>query len=117
MKRLDMSIFLSMCFLIILFISGCSTVQQPTLKNAEAYLNRGIALYNQSKYDSAISDYNKAIGIDSKYASPYGNRAIAHFYLRKYDKAWDDVYKAKNIGYKVNPGFLKALREASGRQK
>jgi hypothetical protein len=30
---------------------------------------------------------------------------------------WDDVHKAQNLGYTVHPGFLKALRQASGRQK
>jgi hypothetical protein len=43
MKRLDMSIILSVCFLIILFIAGCPKVQQPELEDAEAYNNRGIA--------------------------------------------------------------------------
>jgi hypothetical protein len=34
-----------------------------------------------------------------------------------YEKAWDDVHKAEGLGWQVHPEFLKALREASGRQK
>jgi hypothetical protein len=47
----------------------------------------------------------------------FSNRGIAYFYKKEYDEAWDDVYKAKNLGYKVNSRFLKALRQASGREK
>ena len=41
---------------------------------------------------------------------------IANFFKREYEKAWDDVHNAESLGYKLHPGFLKALREASGRQ-
>ena len=40
-----------------------------------------------------------------------------HFFKKEYDEAWDDVYRARNLGYKVQPAFLRDLREASGREK
>ena len=84
-------------------------------KLAMAYNNRGIA-YGKGKgqCDRAISDFNKAIEINPRYAVAYYNRGVTYFYIREYDKAWDDVYKAKNLGYKVHPGFLKALHQATG---
>jgi tetratricopeptide (TPR) repeat protein len=69
----------------------------------------------KDQYDKAISDFNKAIEINPRFAEAYRNRGLAYFYKRNYEKAWDDVHKAQNLGYTVHPRFLKALREASGR--
>ena len=55
--------------------------------------------------------------MNARYAKAYYNRAIACYYKGEYDKAWDDVHKAQNLGYQVHPGFLKLLREASGRER
>ena len=85
---------------------------------AEAYANRGLA-YAQGKgqFDQAISDFNKAIGINPRYAMAYNDRAITYYYQGEDDKAWEDVHKAQSLGYQFTPEFLKALREASGRQR
>ena len=50
-------------------------------------------------------------------ADAYTNRGIAYLKTGQYDKAWEDVDKAQDLGYKINPQFLKILQEASGRQK
>jgi len=85
---------------------------------AKAYHNRGIAYaMGKAQFDKAISDYDKAIEINPRFAKAYNNRGIAYFEKREYEKAWDDVNKAQDLGAQVHPGFLKALREASGRQK
>jgi tetratricopeptide (TPR) repeat protein len=84
---------------------------------AKAYNNRGIAHAIKGQYKKTISDYNKAIEINSRFAEAYNNRAVAYFYKRDYETAWDDVYKAQSLGYKVHPGFLNALRQASGKEK
>ncbi len=95
---------------------GCAT-HQPVIKSADAYNNRGRAYYGKGQYDQAISDYNKAIEINPKHAMAYNNRGVACYFKGEYDEAWEDVHKAKSLGSQVHPGFLKALREASGRQK
>ena len=84
---------------------------------AKAYNNRGIAHAIKGQYEKTISDYNTAIEINPRFAEAYNNRAVAYFYKRDYETAWDDVYKAQSLGYKVHPGFLNALRQASGREK
>jgi tetratricopeptide (TPR) repeat protein len=84
---------------------------------AEAYINRGVAYQAKGQYDKTISDYNKAIEINPGLAEAYYNRGGAYFFKREYEKAWDDVHKAEGLGWQVDPGFLKALRDASGRQK
>ena len=81
------------------------------------YNNRGLAYDEKGQYDRAISDYNRAIEINPRFAGAYNNRAVAYYFKGEYDKAWNDVHKAQSLGYQVHPGFLRALREASGRQR
>ena len=76
-----------------------------------------IVYWAKGQFDKAISDYNKAIELNPKYADAYYNRGVACYYKREYDKTWKDVHMAQSLGYQVHPGFLKALREASGRQR
>jgi tetratricopeptide (TPR) repeat protein len=83
-----------------------------------AYYYRGMANLGKGEYDKAIADYTKAIEIDpQRFAVAYAERAVIYFVKKEYDKAWDDVHKAQSLGQEVREGFLKALREASGRKK
>ena len=82
---------------------------------AEAYNNRGLIYYNDGKILQAIADYNHAIAIKPDSADVYNNRAIAFFFLKDYAKAWEDVRHAQGLGYAPNPGFIRALSQASGR--
>ena len=83
-----------------------------------AYYNRGLAYAKgKGQYDRAISDFDKAIELNPRLAEAYYNRGLSYYFKREYDKAWDDVHKAQALGYQIHPGFLKALRKASGRQK
>jgi tetratricopeptide (TPR) repeat protein len=85
---------------------------------ANAYFSRGVALAEgKGQYDEAISDYNKAIEIEPGFAKVIALRGLAYYFKGEYDKAWVDVHKVKSLGYRFPPGFLKALREASGRQE
>jgi tetratricopeptide (TPR) repeat protein len=84
---------------------------------AEAHLYRGNTYAVKGQYDQAISDYSNAIKINPKNVLAYNNRAAVYYDKREYDKAWEDIHKAQSLGYQVHSGFLKALREASGRQK
>ena len=83
--------------------------------DAGAYNNLGNAYRKQGNLTKAIESYEKAIELKPDYAIAYNNRAVAYYYMKEYDKAWDDVYKTQSLGNQVHPGFLKALREASGR--
>jgi tetratricopeptide (TPR) repeat protein len=82
-----------------------------------AYNNRGHAYCEKGQFDQAVSDYTEAIEINPRYPKTYNYRGRAYFYLKKYDNAWSDVNKAQSLGYKVQPEFLKNLREASGRER
>jgi len=66
---------------------------------------------------SSKNRFTTAIELNPRFAGAYINRGIYYYYKGEYDKAWEDVHKAQSLGHQVHPGFLKALREASGRQK
>jgi len=101
MKRLDMSIILSVCFLIILFIAGCPKVQQPKLEDAEAYTSRGLAYLYKGQYDQAISDCNRAIEINPRNIETLNIRGDAYRFKGQYDKAISDFNKAIEISYEA----------------
>ncbi|MHC4174487.1 MAG: tetratricopeptide repeat protein [Planctomycetota bacterium] len=82
-----------------------------------AYNNRGSAYKAKDEIERAISDYNKAIEINPRLAEAYSNRAGAYYSKGEYDKTWEDVHQAQSLDYQVNPEALKALREASGRER
>jgi len=85
---------------------------------AEAYNHRGIIYSNAKRqYDKAISDYTTAIKINPEHTLAYKNRAYAYMLKGQYDKAWDDVRKAQSLGFEVDQEFLRALQDASGREK
>jgi len=86
-------------------------------RNALAYNNRGILYRKKGQLDRALSDYNRALKLNPRFAEAYNNRAVAYYYKKEYDKAWDDVRKAQSLGHKVQPGLIKALRQASVRRK
>jgi tetratricopeptide (TPR) repeat protein len=84
----------------------------------EAYYNRGLAYREgEGDYGRAIHDFDMATEIDPKFAEAYYSRGIAYQREGQYEKAWEDVHEAHSLGYEVDQGFLKALREATGRQE
>ncbi|MEJ2364274.1 MAG: tetratricopeptide repeat protein [Deltaproteobacteria bacterium] len=85
---------------------------------ANAYFSRGVALAEgRRQYDKAISDYNKAIEINPGFGKAIALRGFAYYSKGEYDKAWADVHKVQSLGYRLPPGFLKALSKASGRRE
>ena len=58
----------------------------------------------QDQFDEAISDYNKAIEIDPKYAKAYNNRGWVYHREGLYDKAISDYNKA----IVINPRYAQA---------
>ncbi|MHC4436918.1 MAG: hypothetical protein ACYS3S_06135, partial [Planctomycetota bacterium] len=68
-------------------------------------------------HDQALSDLNKAIELDPQLAVAYGERAVIYFIRKEYDKVWENIHKQESLGLQADPGFLKALRESSGRRK
>ena len=98
-------------------ISDLTKALEINPRFANAYDKRGFAYFKKGQYDQAISDLTKALEINPRSAKAYITRGTAYAGKGRYDKAWEDVHKAKDLGYKIPPRFLKALRKVSGRQK
>jgi Flp pilus assembly protein TadD len=84
---------------------------------AEAYYNRGNARLDANRHSEAVADYDQAIALKPDYAVAYYNRAVAHFEMKDYDKASTDVKMFMRLGGQPDPGFLDALRQATGPAK
>ncbi len=81
-------------------------------ENATYYYNRGIDKYDAGDYSGAISDYNKAIEINPRYAKAYNNRGNAKSKLGDNSGAISDYSKAIEINPRdayayINRGYAK----------
>lgn len=65
---------------------------------AAAYHLRGLAYKRMGEYDSALADYNRAIGIDPEFSMAIHNRGVFYDYIsRQYDKAIADYERYLEI--------------------
>ena len=76
---------------------------------AEVHYSRGLAHYHEGAYDQAIV-------VTQLYAAAWYRRGLAYHDAGQYEKAWDDINKSESLGYRIDPGFLKRLRESPGRE-
>jgi len=62
------------------------------------YLNRGVANYYLTDYESAMTDLNRAVELNDTAASVYQGRAMLHYDLKDYSAAVDDFNKVLELG-------------------
>jgi tetratricopeptide (TPR) repeat protein len=74
------------------------------LQNESAWTNKGLALYNLTKYDEAITAYDKAIGINPRNSKAWTNKGLALYSLNKYD----EELAAYNKAIEINPQDIDA---------
>ncbi|MDE1857328.1 MAG: AAA family ATPase [Candidatus Micrarchaeota archaeon] len=58
---------------------------------AKEHWKKGNSLFEESKFEDAVNEYNEAIRIDNKYADAYFNRALTQRILHNYDAARKDL--------------------------
>lgn len=75
-------------------------------QNALAYNNRGVAHFNQTRYNVAIGDYSKALALDPDYADAFHNRGVAHYELAQYENAVADFNEVIRLTPKRAEAFL-----------
>jgi tetratricopeptide (TPR) repeat protein len=62
------------------------------------YLNRGVAYHYLLEYESAMTDFTKAIELNDTAASVYQGRAMLHYEMKDYAAAVDDFNKVLDLG-------------------
>jgi tetratricopeptide (TPR) repeat protein len=62
------------------------------------YLNRGISFQYLQEYESAMTDFTKAIELNDTAASVYQGRAMLHYEMKDYSAAVDDFNKVLELG-------------------
>jgi tetratricopeptide (TPR) repeat protein len=92
--------------LILVFLFAVWPVQGQTPTNADYYLDRGSARQRKGDLDGAISDYTKAIEIDSRYADAYDSRADARRAKGDLDGAIADSTKAIEIDPRLVDNYI-----------
>ncbi|MBI4685931.1 MAG: tetratricopeptide repeat protein [Nitrospirae bacterium] len=65
-------------------------IKEKSVKNPVAYYHRGIAYYEDGKYDRAIEDYTTAIALNPDYFEAYNNRGVTHGRKGEYNRAIED---------------------------
>ncbi len=77
---------------------------------ATAYNNLGIVLCTAiGKKEEAIAVFKEALRIIPDFADVHNNLAVSYYYGKQYDLAIKHCDRAINLGYEVNPEFLKLL--------
>jgi tetratricopeptide (TPR) repeat protein len=86
---------------VIVLFTGCVP---PATQNAEYYSNRGTAHFKKGEYDQAISDFNRALEINPRFADAYYNRGYAYGSKGQYDEAIADYSRV----IELSPRFADA---------
>jgi tetratricopeptide (TPR) repeat protein len=66
-------------------------------ENADLWLDRGIALFNEGKYTEALPFFNKSLEIDSTYSLALTYRCANYYQLGQYEEAISDCEQALEI--------------------
>jgi len=96
-KKVIQTTLITLGIVVYAFTTGC---RNEAVNN----YNRGTVDLRKGKYNSAISNYTKAIEKDPRDASAYNRRAFAHVAKGEYDQAILDYTKA----IKINSKFAEA---------
>ena len=84
-----------------------SPVSTPKPPDYAFYQNRANANFVMGEYDTAITDYNKAIELNQKEPSVYFSRGLAHFNKQSYTTAIADFDKVIELDPKEAMAYFK----------
>ena len=82
-------------------------VSTPKPPDFTFYQNRANANFVMGEYDTAITDYNKAIELNSKEPTIYFSRALAHFNNKSFTRAIADFDKVIELDPKEAMAYFK----------
>jgi tetratricopeptide (TPR) repeat protein len=111
-------ILLTLVFMFFLFYLRSFKLKEPKTHSMKAdprsqteivsgdHLTRGNSYFKKGDYDRAITEYNKAIEINPKYAWAYNSRGVAYSAKGQYDHGIADFNRA----IEINPKYANAHR-------
>ena len=97
MKRIARCIICSICFI-------CATSSAADVKTS-SWVEKGVALVVEGKYNEAIEAFNKAIELNPKDAVAYNNRGAAYGQTGNYKQQIEDSTRALQINSKDAVAF------------
>ena len=99
-------------------ITGCTNPLETQTLEFMRNFSQGLEKYEAGNYQGAITDYDKAIEIDSQSAFAYYNRGIAKYNLEDYQGAISDYTKAIEINpHYSNPQYADAYHNRGNAKK
>ena len=72
----------------------------------DAYNNRGLAFFSQERMEEALTDYNRAIQLDSTYYLPILNRGTFYLSVGNLDQALKDLNKGLELAPNYEKGYI-----------
>ncbi len=78
-------------------------------RSAEAAFNRGVTLYHQQRYRDAVTQFERAAGIDPEYAPPLYFMGYALYKLQQMHAAQEAFDRAYQVDRHYTPGTLAAV--------
>lgn len=75
------------------------------MKDYKYYLDNGIYNFQDGKYEDAIENINKSLGLKNDWAIPYFYRGAVYDAMEKYDEAMLDYTKALSIDDKMTDAY------------
>jgi tetratricopeptide (TPR) repeat protein len=74
-------------------------------KQAEAYVNKGNAFYDQKQYDNALEQYTTSISLNPTAAAYWGRGRVYYFDSKKYSRATDEFSRAVEMDATYTNGY------------
>jgi len=81
-------------------IASLDKIIKTNPKDAWAWFEKGVVLYNSGRYDESIGAFNESIKLDPYYWLPWSWKGSDFYSLKKYDQALEAYEKA----IQLNPG-------------
>ncbi|MGD2278660.1 MAG: tetratricopeptide repeat protein [Candidatus Omnitrophota bacterium] len=77
----------------------------------KAYNSLGIVYVSMGRYEEAITVYKKALELNPDFSVAYNNLAVAYYHDGQYARAVEACDRALELGARVNPEFLRRLKQ------
>ena len=82
---------------------------------AENYYVLGECLFSLGRYDEAETAWNSVLERDTKHPSALKGLAVLYWQKKDYERAWAAVTRCRAEGVALDPLFIEALQNDSGR--